>query len=341
MRRFFNGFRYVFFFLFNLFLMLVFHSYLNFVILVGMLAFLVYSVCGVYAVRKSIDLQMKLPLEPMYKGESFQLMILVHNPTIFPLLNAEVSLTLGNSFYSESGTHILTVPVRAKNETKIIYPVTMDLPGRFYAVVDGITIVDLLGIIVWKLPIKREAECLVFPRGTQMFQTALSAYARGVSEASESTGRGYDFSEISGIREYIPGDKLQNIHWKLSVKKDELMVKERVSVSAMQLNIVIELTDNDIVKAENVLDVADGVIRALVESNLAFTVYYYSVRSGELKETSIGNETERNQWMELLLYDSVYPENGKAEEFFVQRNVNGNPYLYIGCGKEQLCTLVE
>ena len=41
----------------------------------------------------------------------------------------------------------------------------------------------------------------------------------------ESKKKGYDFSEVTGIREYIPGDKLQNIHWKLSAKKDILMVR--------------------------------------------------------------------------------------------------------------------
>ena len=38
--------------------------------------------------------------------------------------------------------------------------------------------------------------------------------------------KGDDPSEIFDIREYADGDKIQRIHWKLSSKTGDLMVKE-------------------------------------------------------------------------------------------------------------------
>lgn len=35
--------------------------------------------------------------------------------------------------------------------------------------------------------------------------------------------------EVSEIREYRPGDRMHNIHWKLSAKRDEIMVYEFIS----------------------------------------------------------------------------------------------------------------
>ena len=38
--------------------------------------------------------------------------------------------------------------------------------------------------------------------------------------------RGYDPSELFDVREFQNGDRLQSVHWKLSARTDELMVKE-------------------------------------------------------------------------------------------------------------------
>lgn len=37
---------------------------------------------------------------------------------------------------------------------------------------------------------------------------------------------GHDSSELFDVREYQPGDRMQRVHWKLSAKAEELMVKE-------------------------------------------------------------------------------------------------------------------
>ncbi len=34
------------------------------------------------------------------------------------------------------------------------------------------------------------------------------------------------YSELYDIREYIPGDPIKNVHWKMSAKKDEILVRE-------------------------------------------------------------------------------------------------------------------
>ena len=57
----------------------------------------------------------------------------------------------------------------------------------------------------------------------------------GMSESEESQAKGNDFAEITDVREYRPGDRIKDIHWKLSAKKETLMVKERTSVAQSQV----------------------------------------------------------------------------------------------------------
>lgn len=330
MRRIRNAIRYIVIILLNILVMVVFHSYLNFILLVGLILFPIYSILGVYKARDSISVKVAAPLEPMGKGEEFQVHFTVHNDSIFPLVNVNLNLNFANTFYGNTGSHMLNIPVRAKKDTDIIYPIVMEYCGRFQIEVTELVLIDVLGVCEIKLPVNETAECLVFPKGAERNKEAGQIYLRGVTEAMESKEKGYDFSDISGIREYIPGDKLQNIHWKLSVKKDELMVKERVSVSAQQLNVLVDTANNKDMCAEGTLELADSITKAFVLQNLPFTVQYYSTNSGGIRECYIGNEIERKQWIEMLLYDVCCGEDVDMEDIFARDNPSMGSYLYIG-----------
>lgn len=334
MKQFGNIMRYIFIVLLDVAIMLLFHSYLNFLLLIILLLFPIYSIYGVHKVRNTFELKMLTPLEPMKKGENFQIRLKLNNPTGYPLLNATLKLEVENTFYREDGDHFLNFPVRAGKETEVMYSLVLDYSGRLCVNAKYIKFVDLLGICELKVDLQDSAECLVLPYGELRNQEAGHIYINGVTEAMESKEKGYDFSEVSGIREYIPGDKLQNIHWKLSVKKDELMVKERVSVSAMQLHILVELANDDQMRLDAVLDLADSVTKSFVNMNLPFTVYYYSSNLGQLKDCYIGNEIERVQWLEMMLYDRSYRDIGQVESLFLQQHVGSDTYLYIGYATE-------
>lgn len=330
MRQLRNLIRYAGIIVLNVFMMLVLHSYVNLILLVGLILFPIYSIYGIHKVKESVSLRIAVPDEIMERGSRFYLHFFIQNSTWFPIVNATIKIKAGNGFYQEEGIHYLNLPIRARGETEVTYPVVMDYSGCFQVSSEHICLTDLLGIYEITVPIKVEAECLVFPNGKERNQEAGKLYMQGVAESMESKEKGYDFSEISGIREYIPGDKLQNIHWKLSVKKDELMVKERISVSAMQLNVLVELANDENMSLEAVLELTDSITKAFVIQNFPFTIYYYSTNLGELKSCYIGNEIERQQWMEMLLYDRCYEDAGLAEEMFFKQSLSTESYLYIG-----------
>ena len=73
------------------------------------------------------------------------------------------------------------------------------------------------------------------------------------------------FSELYDIREYIQGDPIKNIHWKMSAKKDDIMVKEPQEESHGRARVVMPL---------------EGT-RDKVDQNLGevlFTIRYFLIR---------------------------------------------------------------
>lgn len=325
-----NWIRYMILILINLAVMVLFQSYLNLLLVIGLLVLPFFSFYGLKSVSESVSVRLSGPQEPMERGKQLYLHFSVDNPTVFPLVNATLELTTENRFFGDSGVHRLNIPVRARGTTEVTYPVVVEYCGRLRIEAGNLVLTDLLGLREITLKQKEQVECLILPAGMERRQEAGRMYDRGVTEAMESRQKGYDFSDVSGIREYIPGDKLQNIHWKLSMKKDELMVKERVSVSALQLNVLVELANDEQMRLESVMELADGVTKSLVTMNLPFTVYYYSVNRGELVSCYIGNEIEREQCTQMMLYDSAYSGFGTVEEMFRQQNPSAQTFLYIG-----------
>ena len=331
-----NIIRYLLVMALNIWIMLTFHSYLNFLLFIGMIVFPIGSIYALNRIKSKLSFSISLPSEPMTKGSTLALRFCLHNASYLPLINATIKVQIANPFYDEERIHDLNIPVRGGQDTVVEYPIEMQCCGRLQVNVTQIRLLDWLGIYETVLSGDWQEECILLPQGEPKDEEAGQMYVNGVTEAMESKEKGYDFSEISGIREYVPGDKLQNIHWKLSVKKEELMVKERVNVSTMQLNVLLELLEDGQMGLESILELADSVTRSFAQNHLPFTIYYYSVKRKELRECLISNEEERINWLEMLFYEQAYTNTIQVENVFLAKYPETETYLYIGyaTGKE-------
>lgn len=89
--------------------------------------------------------------------------------------------------------------------------------------VKKIVISDLLGMFtVEKLPLVQGGELIVLPLP---FDVGALTYAAGDSGTESMARASEDVTSPADVRAYQPGDAMKKIHWKLSVRKQELMVR--------------------------------------------------------------------------------------------------------------------
>ena len=89
--------------------------------------------------------------------------------------------------------------------------------------VKKIVISDLLGMFkVEKLPQVQGGELIVLPLP---FDVGALTYAAGDSGTESMARASEDVTSPADVRAYQPGDAMKKIHWKLSVRKRELMVR--------------------------------------------------------------------------------------------------------------------
>lgn len=99
--------------------------------------------------------------------------------------------------------------------------------GKMKLSVSAIEYQDLLGLFVFKRSAAILGETLIYPPdirlSTELYQRPET---KSFGEMYDQQKKGQDISEVSGLRDYVPGDSMNSIHWKLSGKMDQLIVRE-------------------------------------------------------------------------------------------------------------------
>lgn len=115
------------------------------------------------------------------------------------------------------------------NESRAAY--VSELPfavcGQMRLSLSEVSVMDALGLFRIKINENASAATVVYPRDTAL-EIRLSQNSTGSSssEGISQNRRGNDPTEIYDLRDYIAGDDMRTIHWKLSQKLDRLTVKE-------------------------------------------------------------------------------------------------------------------
>lgn len=122
---------------------------------------------------------------------------------------------------------------------------------------------------------------------------------------SSNTSAGYEH------RDYVQGDPLKRINWKLSTKKNKLMVRLDEAVASVQPVIMLDLYRSSSAKAEEavlqeekLLCAVFGLVSVLIKQGIACTFVYYDA-SGELISESVDNPEYPPQLLLKVLASKV------------------------------------
>lgn len=163
---------------------------------------------------------------------------------ILPVTKGIAKVYYENTFSGEKGKMRVTfsVDARKKRDRRIV--VVMEHCGNVAIKVKKVRIYDYLNIFAWRVGKNFATQnILILPPHREMYLDK----DRWYKETSEDSDRfslykkGDDPSEIFAIRDYADGDKIQRIHWKLSSKTGNLMVKEGSLPLTKVVNVFIDL----------------------------------------------------------------------------------------------------
>ncbi len=134
---------------------------------------------------------------------------------------------------------------------------------------------DLFGVFPLPVPCQAKKRIVVMP---DTFPVAVDCVL-SVSDQPDCSEyapdrKGFDRTETYQIRDYVPGDSLQQIHWKLSSKLDKLIVREPSLPVDRELMVFLDRTADTIEpdRADAVMEAVTSVCQALSEAGQPFVL---------------------------------------------------------------------
>lgn len=326
--------------LFCAFLFVLLHSYFFLLAMVFFGMLLLYDIITLKILKSNVKIAMCNMKDITTKENLMKLPLSVKNPTILFSANLYIRLELNNEFYGESAEYTWNVPLYAREREVIQIPMKFLSSGRMKITLKEIRIRGILGV----LETKQKAECenifYVYPQS--LGRNIKAREYEGLKEKEkmkrqEGVKQGNNFSEVSGIREYIPGDSIRDIHWKLSAKKENLMAKEHIAMSDTRQTLLVELADVRIGQercVEQVLELLMNFMQEFVTQEISFELVWWNSRQKVLEHLSVGRMEQILSAVERLLDAGMYQENFWAEQVWRQENPRGKNYLWLGMDEE-------
>ncbi len=174
--------------------------------------------------------------------------------------------------------------------------------GNYEIGINSVEIEDFLGLFTFRYNVFEPKYVTVYPCIVYLDRFFLKTDFQSESH-SILNSRNEDMATISDIRNYAFGDSLKRIHWKLTAKSGDLMVKKFQSTSETSVVMILDLKKNPYTSGINVA-VEDKLIESIVSvlhyclyNWIPVTLIYYS---GRLVTVQARNHLMFNEIYEIL-----------------------------------------
>lgn len=247
-----------------------------------------------FLAARKIEISLKAPPN-IQKGLTAPCRIQLKNPTLIPLSRVQINVKFHNQLIDDDHIFPVCLSVMPKREAFADFDLASRYCGQVVCTIDRIGVFDLFGIFPLPKNLTATGKTLILPEtfAPEINLTAASAILDD-SDAYSPYKKGWDVTETFQIRDYVEGDSPKQIHWKLSQKFDQLIVRDPSLPLVRSLLIFWERTVFDAQTEPKVLDtlaeVAVSLSQALIENGISHHIAWNHPQTGQCVVYKIDDE---------------------------------------------------
>lgn len=308
-------------------------SYVPFLVDIVFLALSVILLTTGLILRASVTLKVMNPEERPIRSEQFILRVQVINRSIIPLTSICIKIklryngkekTIKKKYYTACpgrDDSYLDVKISCPNCETISYEIK-----KAY-------VYDALHLFVFPKRFACKDEIIIVPKlpPVEIMNKLVRELTDGDDDLYATNKPGDDPTEIFGIREYAPGDHIRNIHWKLSSKYGDLMVKE-FSLPLRDKDCVViapfDVPDPKHALTDEMYDLLYGLLCAMTMRGFGFTACYMHQ---EYVSQRIETQRDIENFLVALYQAEKFPKakDSVADLYFATHSHEPNRAFYI------------
>lgn len=302
--------------------------------------------------KKHIGAELKIPTAHIEKNQEFAVEVLLQNTSVFPMPVIPVKVSCENEFTGEKFYTEEKVMTDAKGATSLLLFLQSKYCGKMRITLEEIRVQDYLRLFSKKAPVQEiSKEIIVFPKIHKISLNAIT-WVQDKQEGEEfSHARsGEDTSEVFDVHEYREGDTFQRVHWKLTAKEDEYLVKEYSLPIEQTILVFLDFyADKEQVtqaQFDCFLEILASLSWSMTDQGLNHIIMWYQEEKGQLNQIKIEEEQDVYYMLEQVCSNrknqeyidvlSMYEHQSgmqKADTYFLL-NIHGMLYKDGVCEKQ-------
>lgn len=275
-------------------------------------------VCAAVTARK-IAIRLTTP-EKLQRGETVQLHGDLAGGILLPGCYARLYLEISNPLVGDFSERVIHAGGKS-----VDFSLTADFCGQLLIRIGKAQIQDWFGLLSLYSPARDEKRIMVYPNLAAQDIPAWEADmpAFGTETGSPSVYSG-DEPDVE-IREYMPGDPIRQIHWKLSAKMDQLLIRENPAADGSAFFLMLE-TAGDHPQPQTMNIAVEGLLSfsaQLADDAISHSVCWYDHASEELRRIDVDNRRDFEKAEEMLLLSA----SAQRDDGIGKILADGYPYV--------------
>lgn len=252
------------------------------------------------------------------KNTESRIIVKIKNNSLLPVSCAVAELHIANTLTGESQTLTTMLPVSADNEQSIKFSVSYEHCGRIIITLKSIRVFDYIKLFSKTINYSISREITVVPEAVSIspeVETTLSTMTD--NEEFSKIRPGDDCSEIFNIREYSYGDKINRIHWNLTTKLDELMVKEYSLPVSTQIIIIFEFcsdpdSEDRLLRNDAALETVMSLSYHMIANSISHLIAWYDPKTRMFNTEKILSEEDFSAFLSSVFASGTYTDDCSA-----------------------------
>lgn len=304
-------------------------------------------------IRKNIRADIQIPIAVTDVGKRVTVRIITVNDRMIPGMKIRYRMVYGNSFAGSRKKFWVSGEVQQRGTQILEQRVIPWRVGQYVFALKKIRVYDRTGLFYLHKNIGKNAAVEVLPELTGIAVRVSERIRNHFGEADvyDDFRPGEDHSAIFDVREYRAGDRLQKIHWKLSAKSDELLVRE--DSQPLACAVVLLLDSCPLVqkrkwfqrrsrqraqedRAEAFLGIAANIVYSLMEASCPHYVSWYSSARQEMVRLRVDDEESMYLFLHLFLMDGAVRAPLPVKDLYEEKYRYDRPVHRIEWTQEQL-----
>lgn len=297
-------------FLFGIILYLIYMGWIyesvGFMTLAYMTAVLFVLSFFVIIYRKcTIKGKIQVPIGISEIGKPNTIKLIITNNSAIPLTRIKAVLIVEDTLTKAKRKCVMRLPVVTKGAHTFESSVILNNAGNYEIILKSLRVYDFTGLFYGRVKVAKAKVIQIMPKFIDVPVTLTEATMNfyGESDIYEDERAGHDNSELFQVREFKAGDRLQNIHWKMSAKQDDLMVKEQAMPKSCP---VVLFLDYKGYKKHNknmiaFMQAAFSISFSLMDAGCNHYVTWYNSADNDLVRVRIDSDESLYYYIELVM----------------------------------------